>query len=468
MRRWRPALAAALLVLPVVASAAGFEHPDFASNVRRPKRVLVLPPQTQIVRARMTDAKELVKETAELERGIATGAADTIDVLGYDGDADVLDPAAIQEDREIMGLVKDLQDRIDDALGHATRDPRDVRVGRFTLGEAVLPLADRTKADAFLAVRAQSIVPSKGRRALGAFLGAVFGGVPVPPTNVTQGIVVLVDARTGDLAWLNGASVSGAVVKEPGDVGAHLAKAMLRAYPRVDEVHKVRKGKKGSEPGESAPQPSDDTEEAEAAIARFEQVAAGGEAAAGAEAAEAGPGAARHEPTEAELAAIAARADAGTARASATPAPAEPTPVEDVTHRDEFAGGATPVEAPEAVADPVPPPAPALSPDEELRQIDALWRSAPGTRPAPTRQVVFQMLDGGPGIVLRNMSEPAVRISVDLGPWMRLDAAERREVPAGTGAHRILVVDDEGVEIARASCIVGEGRLAMAEVWPVM
>lgn len=453
-------LAAALVALVLVpggAEATSFEHPDFATNARRPRRIVVLPPQSEIVRARVTDATPLVKETAALERGIAEGTAASLDALGYDGDAVTLDPARANADRDLMALVKELQDRVDGILGNVTRRPRDVRAGRFTLGEAVLPLAARTGAEGFLVVRAQSVVPSKGQRALSALLGAAFGGVPVPPTNVTRGIVVLVDARTGDVAWLDAAQVGGAVVKESERVGGRLAEAMLRQYPRAGVVHKARKaGRGGAERGPSAPLPEDDAPgETDAIIAEFEKVAKDD---ADVNLLEPAPAAATPEP------------------GAATPEPGTEAPVvEDVAPRNEFngAGGlaarasdgevlAPDVAAAAPAAVEAAPPAPGL-----LAEIRALWDVPAAQRPPATRQIVFQMLDGGPGIVVRNMSEPAVRVSLDLGPWIQIEAGARRDLGAAAGSHRILVSSADGVEIARASCIVGARSLAMAEVWPV-
>lgn len=435
-------IVAIVLLAAGTAVADDFEHPSFASGAMRPTRVLVLPPRSTIVRARLTDSTELIKETALLERSCAESIAAALDSLGYDGDASELEPTKLAADRELLDLVATMQDRVDDILGVAVSEPKDMRIGRFTIGEEVLPLAARTKAEGFLIVQARAIIPSRGRRTLAAMLSVLGGVPPIPPTNTTSGIIVLVDARTGDLAWLAGAEVAGAVAKEPDVVGGRLGQSLMKSYPAAGEVRKQKRRKgSGADDAPSVP-----------------------------EVASAGPG-----DTESVLAAF----ESAAREVEAPPlpeeeAPATPAPIEDVSNHQDFQGdtggpisAATPT-SPSAdppasgAAIPVaPPPTP-----EQLAAIRALWDAPAESRAVPTRQVVLQMLDGGPGLVVRNMSEPAVRVSVNLNGWTPLEPGERRSFDVGKGSHRILVTNADGVEVARISCLVGATALCNAEIWP--
>ena len=93
--------------------------------------------------------------------------------------------------------------------------------------------------------------------------------------------------------------------------------------------------------------------------------------------------------------------------------------------------------------------------------------AAAASRPAPTRQVVLQVLDGGPALSVRNMADPTVRVSVDGQPFVVLAAGEERLVGVEAGSHRILVADErEPRELARASVIVSGASKVAVEVWP--
>ena len=446
-------LAALLLLLAGAALGAdGFEHPAFASNSRRPTRVLVLQPQSSIIRSRLTDSTALVKESAQLERSCADAVAHALDTLGYDGDSVELTPEKLNADAELRDLVTRFQERVDELVGVALNRPKDVRSGRFTIGEDVLPLAARTKAEGFIVVHAQAVIPSRGQRTLSALFSVIGGAPPLPPTNSTRGIAILIDGRTGDLAWLAGGQVGGAVAKEPDVVGTHLGTALLKSYPKAGEVHAQKKRKTDPKQGEvpSVPRVADtETGDTDAVIAAFEAAAK-----------DAPPSAQRAEaaPTPTEPTAIPAREPA---------VPIAP-PVEDIPARDDFekAQAILPAKAPVAAGDGPQAAAAAAASPEELTAIRALWSMSEELRPAPTRQVVLQMLEGGPRLAVRNMSEPGIRVSIDLGGWIPLEPAERHEVAVERGSHRILVVDAAGTEITRGSVVIGSGALASAEIWP--
>jgi hypothetical protein len=230
----------------------------------------------------------------------------------------------------------------------------------------------------------------------------------------------------------------------------------MRSYPAATEIHerKARKGRKGEGDSEAPsvrqlpPGEMSEGDETEAVLAEFAATAAEiAPAEEAATAAEAAP------PVEATPPLDPAPA------AEATPAP----PVEEVPARTDFQQ--PPGAAPGLSPTPPARAAPVASADE-LSAIRAAWNAPESERPAPTRQIVLQMLEGGPGLVVRNMSEPVLRVSVDLGGWIALEPAARHSFAVTKGSHRILVADASGVELARISCLVAETALCSAEIWP--
>lgn len=432
------ALAALVLAAVAGASAGGarasaWEHPDFASAASRPRRIAVLPAQSSMTRTRLNDAVPFVKETALLETALRNEAAGSLRALGYEPDLAALSPEALARDRELRELVRSLETQLGGVVDVAAGRPRDIARGRYSVGDAVLPLQARTQADGFLWVESQSVVPSKGQRTLASIFTVLSGSVGVP-TNQTQVLVVLVDAHTGNLASVASAVTGGAVLKEPEQVAQRAVSQVFRQWPSFAAARRVSPKRQAA---------------AEAAVAPRVPGLAG-----------AGP------LDEAE---VIARFEEAAARASGEPAP------ERVAVHDEFTDDGRPIaaaDAPDAAPISAFEPAGARPPTSATATIGstdtivapppaAAWQSPPA---AASRQFVLQMLDGGPGVVVRSMVPEDVLVSVDLGAWSRLRQGEQVRVETGPGSHRILALSVDGRELARTSVLVSDS-LATAELW---
>jgi hypothetical protein len=421
------------------AAGANWEHPDFAAGTARPVRIMVLPPMSDMVRSRVNEGVPLVKETAALETALAQSTADTLKALGYEPDVETLSTQRQAEDRDLAALVRAMTDRVDEIVPNVADEPRAIREGRFTVGESALALAARTGGDGFLIVQSQTIIPSKGQRAHSSVLAAAFGGIPVPPTNITQAVAILVNGHTGDISTVKVGSAGGPVLKQPQEVARKVATDTFRSFPARTQVHPLGKkaARRAAEHRGEVPSAHETTAPEEDVLARYEAAAA----------------------TEAETA-------GGTPREQG----------EIVEPRKEFdVGGPMPAQVPQATAEdvgqtaaPVVVPSGAPGPvTPDGPDPKAAWRTPLEMRPAPTRQVIFQMLDGGPSVAVRNVADPDFRVSIDDAPWSTLSAGGMLTVPVAAGSHRILAIGADGREVARASCIVSADRMAVAELWPL-
>ena len=94
---------------------------------------------------------------------------------------------------------------IDEIGPQINRKPKDVRKGRFTLGDMVAVLNSKGSADALVFVRSNGVKLTKGKGMMtGGLVGLAASGKPTFTTTVT-----VVDARSGDVLFLDGFITSG-------------------------------------------------------------------------------------------------------------------------------------------------------------------------------------------------------------------------------------------------------------------
>jgi hypothetical protein len=428
-------------LLPALAFAATVqEHPDFTEDRFRPTRWLLLPPEASITRGRVTDAEPMIKETEALETALAREAARSFGALGYRLDAESASAQALAADEELLAIADEARDRARETLARASTDPKGIARGRFTIGDAGLPLAAATGADGLLLLQSQSLIVSKGSKALSAIFNPL--NLVAATRTRTQVVGALYDLRDGQLlAVVLGRDV-GAVLKNPDEVARQVLDSAFRELPRqgVGQAAK-RKFREAAPAREVEPVPELGGSSGEQVLAAFDEVAGELEA-----------------PVDRDAAA-------------AGDAPAPPREAGGADDLNEAQAGPGPDTAPPAATTIEMDPReqePRLAPrGAEAEAIEALLAAPPEERPEPELQVVFLGDAGETGVRVRNMAPRVVRVSLDRGAWRVLEAGGVVEFGVDPGGHRLLVADAaEDREIARAAVVASEGRLAIVELWP--
>lgn len=422
-------LAAGLLFLlagPAVAAVG--EHPDFTEDRNRPARIVLLPVQSSITRGRLTDAESLIKETEVLEQALTREAASALQALGYELDTEIVSAEALASNEGLLAIMDEARDRAYESLGDASRDPKGIGMGRFTIEDSALPLAAHSGAEGLLVLQSQSFIVSKGSKALGAILNPFNLTATATRTQVFGG---LFDMRDGQLlAVFTGRDV-GPVLKKPDGVARQVIASAFSDYPRLGSAQPAKaKLRRAAPPRDLEPVPATDKRSAADTLAAFEEAAASAE-----------------EPVDRDAA---PDLDGG---------------VETEPEGTESAEAAEPTESA-----PQPPasgePAPALSTDEQELLL-ALLDAPPEARPAPTLQVVLLGDVGATALAVRNMSPEPVRVSIDRSPLVEVQPGGLLELEVKPGSHRLLVAHAEGDrELARAAVTVREGRVGIVELWP--
>jgi hypothetical protein len=207
MRRKVPVVAALVLTLSI-ASLAQFVHPDLMSRKKQVHFLLLMPVQVQLTKLGMKGPEPMMEESLQTEHALTPVIANVLQQLGYKLDQESLAPAALEKDPDLRYAVDDLQKRFDGELDRMNRKAKDVRKGRFTLGDEVTKLSAGEGVDALLFVRAKGQVLTGGKKAFGALVAG--------PKNDTAFMHFgVVDARTGDVLYFARPVVLRNIAKDP-------------------------------------------------------------------------------------------------------------------------------------------------------------------------------------------------------------------------------------------------------------
>jgi hypothetical protein len=173
---------------------AQFEHPDLKSGKKQVRSMVLMPVQVEITKVGMKGAEPMMEESRQTEQALTPVIGTVLHNLGYKLDMESLSRGTLEKDPDLRYTVDDLQKKFDEELKQMNRKSKDVRKGRFTLGDEVAKLPAGEKVDALLFVRAEGEVLTGGKKAFGWLVtGAAF--------DTAMMHFGVVDARTGDVLY---------------------------------------------------------------------------------------------------------------------------------------------------------------------------------------------------------------------------------------------------------------------------
>jgi len=94
--------------------------------------------------------------------------------------------------------VADVQKRFDDIAPKLYKKPKDVRKGRFSLGDQVAVLNSKGAEDALVIVRSEGLKETKGK----SFMTGGLVGMALSKNATFRTHVAVVDAKNGDILFL--------------------------------------------------------------------------------------------------------------------------------------------------------------------------------------------------------------------------------------------------------------------------
>lgn len=160
-------LALVFLVCAAHSALAQFEHPDLKSGKKQVSSIVVMPVQAEITKVGMKGPEPMEAESRQVEKSLAPILSEVLRKLGCTVQDTAFTSDAFEKDVELRYTVNDLQKQFDAVLGQMTKKSKDVRKGRFTIGDSVAKLPSGADSDALLFVRATGQVLTGGKKAFG-------------------------------------------------------------------------------------------------------------------------------------------------------------------------------------------------------------------------------------------------------------------------------------------------------------
>jgi len=206
-KRWMGFVVGLGLFLFGLPARAQFEHPDLKSGKIKPAKLLIMPPQVSVVRIGMKSNEGLIEESQQVEQALPDIVNRVFTDRGFALVASPYTKEALSQNEEVKYALADVQKQFDVIFPQIARKPKDIRKGRFTMGDEVAKFG--AGAEAILFVRAHGQLSTGGKKAFALLIGGP-GARDIYTVDT-----VMVDARTGNVLYYARTFSTGNFVKEP-------------------------------------------------------------------------------------------------------------------------------------------------------------------------------------------------------------------------------------------------------------
>jgi hypothetical protein len=210
-----------LLSLATVSSAlrAQVVNNDLKSGKVALHKVLVIPAEASVTKSGMKGNDALVEESRIVENSIPGFLSKALQSRGCTVVDNVLTPDALSKNDELKGAVADVQGRFDKISAHVAQKPKDVRTGRYTMGDEVTNFSPGAAADALVFTRAAGVLTTGGKKTFSALTGT---------GNAADFIVMnmtVVDSQTGNVLFYTRAVSGGNFIHDTGRMAKPIDKS---------------------------------------------------------------------------------------------------------------------------------------------------------------------------------------------------------------------------------------------------
>jgi len=253
----------------VPALARQYMTPAFLAKTPRPMSLAVLPPHAEFIKRQAVMTAEMVKEAQALEDEAATALGAQLQAKGYT--VRVLTLKDVEETPGLKALVTTLNGRYDEEWSKILRKPRDVKKGRYSVGEDVVKVCSLLKVDGLVVSRVVAVGHTGGRQALTMILSL---GQSYAQSYARIGLSVL-EGKAGHVeGYFEGVEncTTGSLLNKPAKVMGKAVEDAIDHYPGATEIKIVKNAPQAAETASDDKEKPDD-----AAISDFEAALKGKE-----------------------------------------------------------------------------------------------------------------------------------------------------------------------------------------------
>lgn len=186
-----------LLSLQLSAVANDYLNPKLKDHEASVKVAVVLPAEVGMEKHGVKGVSGMGQEADEAARQVAFEISNALGKRGVTVDKPFTEEA-LKNNEELRLAMADVQQRFNQIEPQLFKKEKDVKKGRFTLGDSVAVLNPSGKTDALVLVRAVGSKETKSKAFMtGGLLGMAMAGEATFRTRV-----VLVDAKNGDILFV--------------------------------------------------------------------------------------------------------------------------------------------------------------------------------------------------------------------------------------------------------------------------
>jgi hypothetical protein len=209
-------------------------HPRLRNGELKLRRVLVLPPGVAVMQQGIAGKEPLDQDTEHLMKRLTQAAITALAAQGLEAVPNPYTRERLLQDEQLRYELADLQARYDLQATNMHRDKKALARGEFSFGKEVAHLNQQDQADAFLLLRAYGSDPTLAKTTFALLVP--FGGTAFSTLYLS---LALLDARTGDVLYLTGQTLSGNFRAEA-KADKLLAKALAKALKKLPATNSSR------------------------------------------------------------------------------------------------------------------------------------------------------------------------------------------------------------------------------------
>jgi len=216
-------LAASVLMIASLSPAAHaqFLHPKITSKQVTVRKVVILPAKVEVVRDSMKGPEGMAAESEELSGRVEKMVTE---VLANQKHINTLSVPTSGGDTQGKYTVADIQAKFDDLLPKVLKKRKDVKQGRFSMGDEVLNLNLDKSADAIVFIRGRGQKLTSGKKTFQLLVGGM-------PAYLMMQIAVI-DAHTGDVLVYTDPILAG----DPTTAVNRLRSALEKGFKKLPSV----------------------------------------------------------------------------------------------------------------------------------------------------------------------------------------------------------------------------------------
>jgi hypothetical protein len=221
-RSWATAFALSIiLTTPLVAKE--YLSPKAKSGERVVRKACVMPAEVELAKAGIKGSEGMTTESDRFAEDVRSLVAKKLADRGVEVNETELGSAALASNEDLRQLVLGVQRKYDTVAPQMHKKPKDIRKGRFTLGDEVALLPTAASVDTIVFVHGRGTMLTGGKKAFGILVGGA--------SSDSSGVnVTFVDAKSGEvISMVTLASVGG----NADDPFAGYSKNMTKAFSKL-------------------------------------------------------------------------------------------------------------------------------------------------------------------------------------------------------------------------------------------